>query len=45
MDGKELKKAYDELNPVASFDGDIGGYISTSFVVLRDAKLHGKSRM
>lgn len=36
-----MAKAYDEFNPVAAFDGDISGYISTSFVVFRNAKLHG----
>lgn len=36
-----MTKAYDEINPVAAFDGDISGYISTSFVVFRNAKLHG----
>ena len=36
-----MTKAYDEFNPVAAVDGDISGYISTSFVVFRNAKLHG----
>ena len=36
-----MTKAYDEFNPVAAFDGDISGYVSTSFVVFRNAKLHG----
>lgn len=42
---RSLKMAYDEFNPVATFEGDIGGCISTSFVVFRDAKLHGNYRL
>lgn len=34
--------AYDEIDPVAAFRGDVCCYIFTSFVVLRDAKLHGE---
>lgn len=38
---KVMDKAYDEFDPVAAFKGDVGCYISTSFVALRDAKRHG----
>ena len=42
MDGKGVRRAYDEINPVAAIEGEVGGYISTGFVVFRDAKVHGE---
>ena len=36
-----MRKAYDEFDPVTAFEGDVGGYISASFVAFKDADIHG----
>ena len=34
-----MRKAYNEINPVAAFRGEVDSYFSTSFVMFRDVKL------
>ena len=35
-----MERAYDVIDSVAAFAEDVGSYISTSFIMLGDAKFH-----
>ena len=38
--GTGMERTYDVIDPVATFADDVGSYISTRFIMFRDAKFH-----